>query len=584
MNSLDTLLTGIEKISSVKIFVGDLAVNCIELFAEIAERTCSLGRCGTNIGKEINLFLEDREYLIGVFGSINLGRLTSFGIITNRRKVGPFGSMLGNQFEINHFVPISRFTVSAKYGHLDAVMVYCSATYNPTTTQFKMFLELGDYRSASKYLSSHRKDNENNDIYQSYLSNEMELWSTLLFTKACSEIMDYISLYQALYDHPLLQAQQKRKADEILDCFDEVDDIRVELSSKFSEAMDIPPVLYLKITCGEESKRIQLSGGSLYSMNGSLLGNCHVESTSNFPHPDFDVLCSTVLKMFPNIVSGSFSVQYMDDEGDSIVVGSDAEFKEAVRILRAQSSPGDTIHFQVVNFEKKAPSPATSCAPSTVPTASTPLAPVAASVIGGSLLLDFGTTLNSDVPREDSNSKISDDTSAAGESLHLDSKSLQDDSYTVEDISTIREGAVTDMIQIESVDVDADEAFVDDLQQVEGEQEKRPLYDMTFVSHCTFPDGSVVQPGSVLLKTWRVRNNGQLAWPSGTAPVMLSTAKSDGPSFSEEVRLEAALSEALKVGEETELSVHFDIEGIFLKIYLKIFNFNASQFTSWGRI
>ena len=107
---------------------------------------------------------------------------------------------------------------------------------------------------------------------------------------------------------------------------------------------------------------------------------------------------------------------------------------------------------------------------------------------------------------------------------------------------------------------------------------------MSFVSHCTFPDGSVVQPGSVLLKTWRVRNNGQLAWPSGTAPVMLSTAKSDGPSFSEEVRLEAALSEALKVGEETELSVHFDIEGIFLKIYLKIFNFDASLFTSWGRI
>ena len=36
-----------------------------------------------------------------------------------------------------------------------------------------------------------------------------------------------------------------------------------------------------------------------------------------------------------------------------------------------------------------------------------------------------------------------------------------------------------------------------------------------FVRDVTFPDGTSVQPGSVFLKTWRVRNDGAGAWPEG---------------------------------------------------------------------
>jgi next-to-BRCA1 protein 1 len=36
-----------------------------------------------------------------------------------------------------------------------------------------------------------------------------------------------------------------------------------------------------------------------------------------------------------------------------------------------------------------------------------------------------------------------------------------------------------------------------------------------FVRDVTFPDGTVVQPGSVFLKTWRVRNDGSQYWPEG---------------------------------------------------------------------
>jgi hypothetical protein len=34
-----------------------------------------------------------------------------------------------------------------------------------------------------------------------------------------------------------------------------------------------------------------------------------------------------------------------------------------------------------------------------------------------------------------------------------------------------------------------------------------------FVKDVTFPDGTTVQPGSVFLKTWRIRNDGTQRWP-----------------------------------------------------------------------
>ena len=40
-----------------------------------------------------------------------------------------------------------------------------------------------------------------------------------------------------------------------------------------------------------------------------------------------------------------------------------------------------------------------------------------------------------------------------------------------------------------------------------------------FVKDVTFPDGTQVQPGSVFLKTWRIRNDGVYAWPDQVALV-----------------------------------------------------------------
>jgi hypothetical protein len=41
-------------------------------------------------------------------------------------------------------------------------------------------------------------------------------------------------------------------------------------------------------------------------------------------------------------------------------------------------------------------------------------------------------------------------------------------------------------------------------------------YSMSFVTDVSIPDGTEIAAGSKFDKTWRVRNNGCLAWPSGT--------------------------------------------------------------------
>jgi len=43
-----------------------------------------------------------------------------------------------------------------------------------------------------------------------------------------------------------------------------------------------------------------------------------------------------------------------------------------------------------------------------------------------------------------------------------------------------------------------------------------PKSAMRVIRDVTFPDGTKVQPGSVFIKTWRVRNDGPNAWPAGT--------------------------------------------------------------------
>jgi len=51
-----------------------------------------------------------------------------------------------------------------------------------------------------------------------------------------------------------------------------------------------------------------------------------------------------------------------------------------------------------------------------------------------------------------------------------------------------------------------------------------PKPALRFVRDVTYPDGTIVQPGEIVRKTWRVRNDGAAAWPAG---VVLASAGGD---------------------------------------------------------
>jgi len=68
-----------------------------------------------------------------------------------------------------------------------------------------------------------------------------------------------------------------------------------------------------------------------------------------------------------------------------------------------------------------------------------------------------------------------------------------------------------------------------------------------FISDVTIEDGTVLQPGETFTKVWRVRNDGNYAWPEGTALVHV-----DGPLLSEEGRVDVPTTPP---GEEVEIAV-----------------------------
>lgn len=55
-------------------------------------------------------------------------------------------------------------------------------------------------------------------------------------------------------------------------------------------------------------------------------------------------------------------------------------------------------------------------------------------------------------------------------------------------------------------------------------------YDSVFVTDVTIPDGTEVVSGAGFTKTWRIKNNGCLAWPSGTVLLFVEGNQMGGPT------------------------------------------------------
>jgi hypothetical protein len=75
-----------------------------------------------------------------------------------------------------------------------------------------------------------------------------------------------------------------------------------------------------------------------------------------------------------------------------------------------------------------------------------------------------------------------------------------------------------------------------------------PCNAASFVDDITYPDGSVVAPGSTFIKTWRLKNVGSCGWGNTYALVFASGSQLGGPSS-------ASVPVGVKPGETVDLSV-----------------------------
>ncbi|HEY58025.1 MAG TPA: hypothetical protein G4O04_05760 [Anaerolineae bacterium] len=75
-----------------------------------------------------------------------------------------------------------------------------------------------------------------------------------------------------------------------------------------------------------------------------------------------------------------------------------------------------------------------------------------------------------------------------------------------------------------------------------------PCLQAAFVRDVTLPDGTVVQPGGKLTKTWRLRNIGSCAWTPDFHLIFVQGALMNAP-------LEVPLGVVVFPGEEADLSV-----------------------------
>lgn len=80
-----------------------------------------------------------------------------------------------------------------------------------------------------------------------------------------------------------------------------------------------------------------------------------------------------------------------------------------------------------------------------------------------------------------------------------------------------------------------------------GQRDSKPA--LRFVRHVTCPDSTLVPPGVVFCKTWRVRNDGKSAWPEGAT---LMHSSGDQLTFEDPVALDILPGP----GEEIDITVH----------------------------
>jgi Ig-like domain from next to BRCA1 gene/Zinc finger, ZZ type/PB1 domain len=148
------------------------------------------------------------------------------------------------------------------------------------------------------------------------------------------------------------------------------------------------------------------------------------------------------------------------------------------------------------------------------------------------------------------------DDAAADSSERADDTATIDQDFLEEALRQSLEGSALDAAAANATATAAQKAdnvtplYQAPVPSVTGQPQSFPLSKpmARFVRDVTFPDGTSVQPGSLFLKTWRVRNDGAYPWP---ANVVLACAGGDCLS-SPDITLAV---EPLQPGAETEITL-----------------------------
>ena len=256
----------------------------------------------------------------------------------------------------------------------------------------------------------------------------------------------------------------------------------------------------------------------------------------------FEMLCDIVYTLFPELNKCQIRLSWKDDEGDNIVVSSDAEIQEAFSIMSKQGK--GYIKFDISKLTSTSEKSEITCVHckkiSTYPYFQSSLHPQLilcnscesqrspfyapmlkvyqpySTTSGVSALRDRCT-----VPKEESFQKISLATMLSPRTEPFTSDMSKSCDSLVSSLTTTSAGSAT----------------------------AKPK--AKFLLHATFPDSSQILGGASFIKTWRVKNDGSDAWPVGC---VLATAGGDAlyPQSAAPVRVPVP---CVGAGQDIDISV-----------------------------
>mmetsp|Transcript_3201 Transcript_3201/g.4570 ORF Transcript_3201/g.4570 Transcript_3201/m.4570 type:complete len:753 (+) Transcript_3201:82-2340(+) len=491
---MDIQLSGCEKICEIEVWFTE-TITYLEIFIHPSvecPKNYSCGHCGMKVGNVKRIKLDHDEYLTGIFGRCSY-LINSIGFTTNKRRIESCGGNGGNPFEMEYMRPISRIVVDSQVGK-----------HKPLTA--RMIEKICIHASNINYnpATARFKSLLDLNLYKESLSflkdhdkSEAEV-DPLKRTTISGEVEFWSVLLSTKIEAEVIECA------EMLNALSNESPLRESQMRRYQTLLNSFAL----------DKEIQSNLKSLFQsvLKSKKIYNVKVIHESNCKrfcfdeamifddhrNISFDKMRQQIIEYFPSLRERTFKLMYEDNEGDVITVSSDCELVEAFRIMNSMN----VISFHVI-------------------------------------------LLPEDLKPPVSNSVTE---------LPQTSKEAQDSVTVVENNDITPENQ---LIEVPDSDVteETSSQFASDSQFLRLSSTSSAPIDLPFnfalLNHVTFPDGSEVEPGTSLTKTWKVRNTGTSCWPVGTRPVAMDLQSTGSLSLQ--------LQQLVSPGDEVDVSVQLKV-------------------------